>query len=94
MANDYVCAVWSMVERRWICAAVSRVERRIHAVGEAVVLGGGRARMLVVAADDAEAAEAIAACLPEPELSVVDVVVGAIVDGRMVRIDLPDREVN
>lgn len=92
--NDYVCAVWSAAERRWICAAVSRVAARIEAVGMAVILGGGQSRFLVCPADDADAAEAMAAALPAPELSVVDVVVSAIAEGRMVRIDVGDRELN
>lgn len=94
MANDYVCAVWSVPEQRWICAAVSRVERRIEVVGMAVILGGGHARFLVCPAGDVDAVEAMAAALPRPELSVVDVVVSAIAEGRMVRIEVDEKELN
>lgn len=94
MAVDYVCAVWSAPDQRWLCAAVSRVLRRIEVCGHVAILAGGHARFLVAPADDVEAAEAMAAALPPPEQSVVDVIVSAVNDGRMVRIELPPDELN
>lgn len=93
-ALDYVCCVWLRPEARWCCAAVSRHFHRVEVVAHAVILGGGHALPVSVAAGDVEAAEAAAAALPAPEESVLDVLAQAIRDGRPVSVDLPDIEVN
>lgn len=92
--KDHVLLVWMAGERRWCCAVVSRVFRRVEVAAHAVLLAGGHVSYLIVDADDVETSEARAAVEPPPVEGVSDVIMRAVFEGRPVSIDIPDIEIN